>query len=134
MTARVLWPSRRTFGILLCVYIWALVGFGALGDVPAPRPGVFHLLAPGWAGSLLWWIPAAVGLCCAWSHRASSAAIGILWFPPALVTVSYTIGWILYRLPGGNPGYPNGWYSAALYLAAVGVGVLTAMLPSKELP
>ena len=123
--------SRRTFGILLCVYIWALIGWGQYIDVPIPRPGVFHLLIPGIGRALLWWIPALVGLICAWSHRASSVALGVLWVSPGLCLVSYAIGWALSKVPGGNPGYPNGWYSSALFLGVVGIVIVTALLPAK---
>lgn len=123
--------SRRTLGMLFCVYIWFLIGYGALHEVPVPRPGVFHLLLSPVLRALLWWIPAGIALACAWSHRASSTALGILWFPPAFTLVSYAVGWVMWRVPGGNPGYPNGWYSAALYLGVVGMVIVTALLPAR---
>lgn len=123
--------SLRTFGMLLCVYIWIGIGVGQLFDVPTIRPGVFHLLIPGAVRAALWWVPAMVGLACAWSHRASPIALGVLWVPPALVLVSYGIGWAMSAVPGGSPGYANGWYSAYLYLGLVGLVVFTALVPSR---
>lgn len=123
--------SLRTFGMLLCAYIWVGVGVGQMLELPTLRPGVFHLLIPGIIRASAWWLTAFVALCCAWSDRASSIALGLLWVPPAFSLVSYASGWIMAQVPGGNPGYPNGWYSAYLFLGLVGLVIFAALVPSK---
>lgn len=125
--------SVRTFGMLLCAYVWILIGVGAFKEISIPYPGVFHLMIPGNVRGGIWLGTAAVAITFAWSRRLSPAALGLLWFMPTLQMISYGTAWLLYQIDGGNPGYQNGWYSAALYLALIGMVIMAALVPSRAM-
>lgn len=43
---------------------------------------------------------------------------------------SFGMSWVLYEIPGGSPGYANGWYSSAFYLAAMLIPIIVSTIPS----
>lgn len=123
--------SVRTFGMLVCAYIWLLIGIGGFQEISRTVPATFHLAIPGVIRGGIWVFSAAIAVVFAWSRRYSPLAIGLLFFMPTLQFVSYGIGWVIYKLPGGSPGNPSGWYSSALYLALVALVILIALIPSR---
>lgn len=126
--------SLRTFGMLLCIYIWVWLGVGNLLDAPAVRPDVIYLLAPPWMRAGVWLLAALVALITAWSRRGSIVGLLLLSIPPVAVIASYSYSMFIHLIPGGSEGYPQAYYLAAIYLALPGLVVMTALMPSAPVP
>lgn len=67
-----------------------------------------------------------------WSRRLSPFGLAGLFLLPGLYLASYALSWVLWLVPGGNPGYENGWYSAYLYLGLTAFVVIAAFIPSRS--
>lgn len=115
----------------VCAYIWIGLGIGAFREVPAVRPGVFHLAISSDVRGWFWLSTAIVAVVTGLSRRGSPIGLGLLFLMPALTVASYTSSWVRYEIPGGSPGYANGWYSSYLYLGLMAWVVITALIPSR---
>ena len=128
--------------MLSAAYIWVLVGVGTFHDISPVHPGVFHLVLPASVRGWMWIGTAAVALITAllpaatsrtrrwWGLDLTPLGIGALVCMPLLRCASYASGWAMSLLPGGSPGYPDGWYASALYLGLIFWVLLTASIPS----
>lgn len=121
----------RSASMWVCAYIWIGLGIGAFQEVPVVRPGAFHLAISSDVRGWLWVATAAVALGTALSRRMSPVGLGVLFLMPGLTTVSYAASWVLFKIPGGSPGFANGWYSSYLYLGLMAWVVITALIPSR---
>lgn len=122
----------RSVAMLLCVYVW--IGFAvgtAYGFVPI-RPGVFFTLIPESIRAVVWGVTAVAGLLTCASRRWSALGLMLLIVMPLLSLVSYGLGWVMWRIPGGNEGFARGWYTAYFYLAAVGMVAVAALIPPRR--
>lgn len=123
MTARRL--GVRGYALLLCAFIWSLVGYGILAGPQTDSPGTFHDGLPTWARLAIWFLPAAAALLGAWMPRWDWLALALLVVGPVVRCCSYLTSWILWL--SRHHGLATGWYAAALYLALIGiVGVAAA--------
>lgn len=132
-------PDHQGWGLVICAFIWALVGRALFYGLPTVHhPNAFHeLVPPQWRG-VCWLLSAGVGLGAAWIRPARPVAIGVLIFMPALRSSSYLFAWAVSWWPWAHsPGYPDGWYSASYFLAMVLLVVYIAFEkrngPSHEL-
>lgn len=108
------------------------MGIGAFVEIPPDtRPGVLHLLIPGWIRGLVWLGVAAFAAATAWSRKWSTVALGLLWIPPAVNLASYLMAWVVSSEWVPGHGYPDGWYAAGFFLALVGIVILAAMSPAR---
>lgn len=121
----------RTASMWVCAYIWIGLGIGAFQEVPVVRPGVFHLTVDAQIRGWLWLATALVAVATSLSRRLSSLGLALLFVMPGLTAVSYASAWVLFKVPGGSPGYPNGWYSSYLYLGLMAWVIITACIPSR---
>lgn len=116
--------------MISCAYVWVLLGVGQLEEIPANRPGVFHLTLSGELRGWIWLAPAILAVLTCLSRRASWIGIMVLFAPAVFSMASYAESWAAYKIPGGSTGYDNGWYQAAIYLGAMLIPVLAALFPS----
>lgn len=128
---------RTRFGVraqamFLCAFIWALVGLGVLTSVAPAPPGTFHGEVPFWLSVSLWFGAALLAAITAPMRKWSALGLSILLIAPALRFLSYSTAWLLFET--GNGGYERGWYSAAVYLALLGLVYIAARIPAPALP
>ncbi|HET8588901.1 MAG TPA: hypothetical protein VFM01_04660 [Nakamurella sp.] len=115
----------RGYTLLLCAFIWSLVGYGILAGRSTDSPGTFHDELPTWARLAIWFLPAGAALLTAWAPRWDWVALGLLIVGPVIRCCSYLTSWALWLTE--HQGIRTGWYAAALYLALVGiVGIAAA--------
>lgn len=125
----------RGYTMLLCAFIWALVGYAIIRGSGSHVPGTFHDEVPTWGRLVMWFTPAAASVLLCRSRRFDWIALAMLIVGPTLRCVSYLIAWTLAIVPGGKVGYGDGWYSAAIYLALiglVGIAAVTHRLPTPK--
>ncbi len=111
--------DRKGWGLLLCALIWGLVGRGVFERVSSAPNGAWHLLIPQDVRGGLWFASAAAALLAVWHRPLRPLAMGALVFMPMLRVLSYATGWVVSLIPGDPPGYPAGWYSAAIHAVMV---------------
>lgn len=116
--------------MLSCAYVWLLLGVGQLQQIPVRHPGVFHLTLPGELRGWIWLGPALLAVATCFSRRLSWVGIMVLFMPAIFTMASYAEAWLAFKIPGGSPGYSNGWYQSAIYLGAMLIPVLAALFPS----
>lgn len=116
----------RGAAMILCAYIWTLVGVATILGAAAAPPGTFHTALPVPVRASLWLIPAAGALILAWSREHDWIALALLVIGPMLRITSYLTSWLLYLT--GHEGLGTGWYSAAIHGALLGLVALTAAI------
>ena len=126
--------GARTFGLILCAWIWLFLGLVSFGAPATPRPGVLHLMLPGWVRLGVWVAFAIYAFVSALRAKGTNIALGVLMFPPAATVASYTWGIISAWLLGPAEGYIDGWKQAALYGSCIGIVVLAALHPNRPQP
>lgn len=114
----------RGAAMILCAYIWTMIGLAVVLGPPRPGMRVPHESLPLWLRAASWFIPAGLALALAWSKRLDWLALGALMVGPMVNITSYTASWVLHLC--GRPGLADGWQYAALYLSCVGIVALTA--------
>lgn len=114
----------RGYAMLLCSFIWCLIGYGITRGTGVHIPGTFHDQIPTWIRLCVWFVPAALALALAWSTRLDWVALALLIIGPVVRCCSYTIAWLLTYV--GRSGYHDGWYAASFYLALIGIVGLAA--------
>jgi hypothetical protein len=119
----------RGAAMLLCAYIWGLIGVGTFATQPV-APGAFHLLLPDGVRGTIWLGSALVAVVMAWAQGRSSIGLAVLVSMPTFFSASYIAAWVASLVDGGSPGYPTGWLSSAYYLALIGIVVVAAYIPS----
>lgn len=117
----------RGSAMLLCAFIWSLIGAGAWFGIPPYRPGTLH--APNWLSCSVWLLSAGVAVVTAYSRRKSPIGLAALVALPTFRTASYVWSWATYLW--GGQGYEFGWLSAAFYVALVWLVYIAAMIPSQ---
>lgn len=115
--------------MLLCAYIWALIGVGTFATSPI-APGAFHLLLPDGARATIWFGSALAAMIMAWTRDRTSIGLTVLVAMPTFSAASFTAAWVASLIEGGSPGYPTGWLSSAYYLALIGIVIVAAYIPS----
>jgi hypothetical protein len=120
--------------MLLCAYIWILLGIGAWLEKTTYIPGAFHLLLSGQVRAVLWVIPALIAIVFAWSREKSVFGLVPLVVMPSISMASYLWAWIL-TLPIMNAvtehsvGSDYGWYFSSFYFAFLSMVGLVAVIP-----
>lgn len=115
--------------LVLCAYVWALIGLDVWMNAAPEADSAFHLAIPGHWRALMWWISTVAAIVFAWRPRSSWVALGILIIMPVIHIFFYGWAWIVYLIPGPPPGYPTGWYTVAFHLGLVAVVVIAAFIP-----
>lgn len=128
---------RRRLGVrgramLLCAFIWILIGVGVVTSTAPARPGTFHTVLPVGLSIALWLGSAAFAAATAFVQRFSALGISGLLLMPALRFTSYSWAWLMSLV--GLEGYPGGWYSAAFYLAMIFLVWIVAQIPAQTGP
>ena len=121
----------RTAAMLVLAWVWIGLGAGAFLEVPTPQPGAFHLLLSSDVRGGAWIATALIAIATAWSRRGSPVGLAALFLMPGLYLASYSLSWVLYVLPGGSAGYPNGWYPAYLFLGLAAFVMIIAFIPAR---
>jgi hypothetical protein len=122
------WRNRlgvRGYTLLLCAFVWTLIGIALRANDPQNSPGTFHDELPIQARMAIWFGAAAAALVLAWSPRHDWIALALLIIGPVLRCCSYITAWVLYVT--GHPGLRDGWYAAAIYLALIGIVGIAAV-------
>ncbi|WP_152185363.1 hypothetical protein [Segeticoccus rhizosphaerae] len=122
----------RGAAMILCAYIWTLVGVATILGAAATPPGTFHTALPMPVRAALWLAPAAAAVGLAWSREHDWIALGLLVLGPMLRITSYLTAWLLYLT--GHEGLSTGWYSAAIHVALLGLVALTAAIHRPATP
>lgn len=124
---RITWSRLgvRGYTLLLCAFIWSLVGYGVWVGAGTGGPGTFHDLLPESVRLAIWWAPALLALLLVCSARWDWIALAALVVGPVLRCLSYLLSWVLYL--DGDPGLRSGWYPAAIYLALIGIVGIAAV-------
>lgn len=117
--------------MLACSYIWLLIGVGAFREIPAIRPNVAHLALSGETRGWMWLAPAIIAVLTCLSPRFSWVGVMLLFAPAITTMTSYGVAWFAFKIPGGSPGFSDGWYQSGIYLGAVLIPVLVALFPSS---
>ncbi len=120
-------PDHQGWGLLVCGLLWAILGrWTWYGTIPAVHhPGAFHELIDPHIRAVIWVFTAGMAIASVWMRPSRSMALGALAFMPGLQAISYTFSWVLswwhwWPLNGLGPGFPDGIYSAVVYLGLVG--------------
>lgn len=115
----------RGYTLLLCAFIWGLVGYAVWIGAAGGGPGTFHDLLSQPVRLGIWWIPALLALALACSARWDWLALAALVIGPVLRCLSYFTSWMLYL--DGQPGLRTGWYAAAIYVVLIGIVGIAAV-------
>lgn len=121
----------RGLGLLLIAVTWSLIGLGVYQD----QSSAPHLLIPTDIRAGLWIGSGMLAAALSTSRRWDWLALTLAVIMPTVRVASYGWAWITYLAPGGEPGYPGGWYNAAIHSALVAYVVLVACiidLPSPQ--
>lgn len=119
---------------------WVLIGVGALDwnmtGAASPHGPLLHDMLPLGFRSTLWVTGGVVAAVYAWRPPGfdDAAAWALLYVPPAIRLVSYSVAWIDSALPFGGAGWSQGWAPAAIYMAMVGVVYTCADWPEPPRP
>lgn len=121
-------PDLKGAALLLCWYIWTLVAIGVFTSTATKPPSAPHLLIPDAISASAWGLAAAAALVAAYWQPARGIALVLLSIMPTVRIASYTWAWVVSLIPGPPEGYANGWYSAAIHMALLGLVVVTAAI------
>lgn len=121
---RIVHRNGRSWSLLLCAFIWALIGLGAATGHGGGVAGTWHDALPVAARLCLWWVPAAAAIIVHKSTRWDWVAMMLLMIGPIVRAASYLTAWVLALT--GHGGYIWGWYTASYYGALLGLVALTA--------
>ena len=116
----------RGLGLLLIWVTWSLIGLGVYQDESVTAAGAPHLIIPAHIRAALWLASGTPALVLACSRRWDRLALLAAVLMPTGRVTSYLWAWIVYISPGGEPGYPGGWYSAAIHAVLVAYVLLVA--------
>lgn len=117
----------RGLGLLLIWVTWSLIGLGVYQDESVTAAGAPHLIIPAHIRAALWLASGTLALVLACSRRWDRLALLAAVLMPTVRVMSYLWAWIVYISPGGGePGYPGGWYNAAIHAVLVAYVLLVA--------
>jgi len=124
----------RGLGLLLIAVTWSLIGLGVYQDQSATPTGAPHLLIPTDIRAGLWIGTGMLALALSMSRRWDWLALTLAVVMPTVHVASYGWAWITHLAPGGEPGYPGGWYNAAIHSVLVAYVVLVACIIDLPTP
>ena len=124
----------RGLGLLLIAFAWSLIGLGVYQDQSATPTGAPHLLIHADIRAGLWIGSGMLAAALSTSRRWDWVALTIAVIMPTVRVASYGWAWITYLAPGGEPGYPGGWYNAAIHSVLVAFVVLVACIIDVPTP
>ena len=116
----------RGLGLLLIWATWSLIGLGVYQDESVTAAGEPHLIIPAHIRAALWLASGTLALVLACSRRWDRLALLAAVLMPTVRVTSYLWAWIVYIPPGGEPGYPGGWYNAAIHAVLIAYVLLVA--------
>ena len=114
--------------------IWVLIGVGLLatGDPPI-LPTLWPMTwLPTPVRAALWLVGGLIALAYAVRPRrihSDGLAWTLLYIPPALRGLAYSVGWVNHLIPDGDPGYGRGWSQALLYLVIALLVLISSRWP-----
>ena len=125
----------RSKGLLLIATIWFTVGIGSYTPPITPIDSAWHYQLPPALVVSIWWTAAfgAIGAAVdKQDGRRDWLALVMCTLPPMLHLTSFATAWIIYLIPGGQPGYARGWMTVALYACMVALVWLVAAIPDGQ--
>ena len=121
--------STRTLALLLCVWLWALMGLGIyLGASQPARTDYIHAHLPIGVRVAEWVVPALAVAVTTATGRGARLTIPLLVIGPLIRIVSYLWSWLTWILTGGAEGVAGAWYYALLHTPLLFLVFLTAAL------
>jgi len=116
----------RGLGLLLIWVTWSLIGLGVYQDESVTAAAALYYIIPAHVRAALWLASGTPALVLACSRRWDRLALLAAVLMPTMPVTSYLWAWIVYISPGGEPGYPGGWYNAAIHAVLVAYVLLVA--------
>lgn len=110
--------------------LWILFGVGVLTGASDPPEDMIFVRFPQEIRAMAWAGTGIGAIVTGWGSSGTSKALGGLMAMPLLRVVSYLWSYILYLIPGVNPGeYPKAWFWGVMYFALMMLVMFVVHIP-----